>query len=188
MGSGGSNRIAPALHFQRKTFRRDRHHPPTSTVPILEGTVTAPSWLAGEALELFEKKVAVYQRRGQAVIGLEGVLAVYVSVEADLIACRRRKRIVPAGLVAVYRQFAREFLDTPAAQYRAGTRRSGTPAPNRFVRNVIRDPMTPRHDETRDHASSLRFRHPWKPIAKPFYHRGPKNPGRKVPDQGGRPR
>ena len=100
-------------------------------VKPLQGEAIAPKWLKGRARRLWDEKLAVYARRGQTVVGCEGALAQYCSLEAELIDGYTRKVEIPVAKVNAFRIFANEFYDTPASQHAPAKRTTN----NRFAAN-----------------------------------------------------
>jgi len=94
------------------TFRKDR----TSFEPAfreLEGEPEKPDWLKGRASKIWERKVAKYKARGQAVAGFESMLAQYCALEAAIIDLYNKGIQPKASLVSVLQRLARDFFDTP---------------------------------------------------------------------------
>ncbi len=83
----------------------------------LEGEVEKPEWFDADVSEIWDKKVKVYNLRGQKVVGLESALTQYVLLEAFLIK-RWKEGGDPPGVnrINAYRIWANEFYDTPASQ------------------------------------------------------------------------
>lgn len=126
----GAKPLPDAMKIVKGTFQ-----PCRSTEPVvqpLNGPVTPPEWVQGKALELWNEKVRIYERRGQSVVGCESALAQYCQVEADLIDRWQRGKDVPVALINSHRIYANEFYDTPASQHAAGAKKAGE---NRFAAN-----------------------------------------------------
>lgn len=100
--------------------------------PDLPGNVERPKWLTGEGKKAWDRKVAVYVQRGQAVVGCEDALAQYCALEAELIQAYRRKNTPSMAMVSAHRIYACEFYDTPASQVK--TVKNSKPG-NKFTRN-----------------------------------------------------
>lgn len=111
--------------------------PAPPVVPALAGDPVMPKWLTGGAAELWRERVAIYQRRGQTVVGCERALAVYCKLEVEIIDRWRTRKPVATPLVNALRYWANEFYDTPAAQHSAGTK---APTANRFTNNAATAP------------------------------------------------
>jgi hypothetical protein len=75
-----------------------------------------PAWLKGEAARLWTKKLAIYEARGQSVVGCESSLAQYCALEANLIGQYRLMQTPAVAQVNAHRIYAAEFFDTPASQ------------------------------------------------------------------------
>jgi hypothetical protein len=75
-----------------------------------------PQWLKGRAAKLWIEKTAIYEARGQSVVGCESALAQYCAMEAALIEQYRKKDTPPVAQVTAFRMLAAEFFDTPASQ------------------------------------------------------------------------
>jgi hypothetical protein len=139
MGSGGRNKIPPALHVVRGTARRRRHPPVTPALAALTGPVTPPAWLTGDALQVWHAKVETYRRRNQGVRGFEGALAVYCQVEATLIRKWTTGAPVRVAEIHAFRLLATEFFDTPRS---LPVTAPPTPTQNRVLHNAnARDPV-----------------------------------------------
>lgn len=126
----GPKATPDSLKVLSGTFRQDRSREPA--VPVLQGEPTRPKWLKGPALRIWCEKTAIYERRGQSIVGCEGALAQYCAVEADLIHRWRKGQDVPVALINAHRVYANEFYDTPASQQTGGKK---TGSENRFTRN-----------------------------------------------------
>lgn len=113
------------------TFQPARAHPPT--VSPIDGTPVAPKWLKGAVLRMWNEKVAIYNQRGQSVRGLEGALAQYCALEAELISSWKRGVEIPVARINAHRIYANEFYDTPASQQ--GTLGGQKPQGGRFSGN-----------------------------------------------------
>jgi hypothetical protein len=115
----------------RGTFEPAKGHPPA--VLELQGQVAPPLWLSREGLKAWLRKVAIYDRRGQSIVGLEEVLGQYCELEAALISVWKSRTVPPMQWITTYRIFAGEFYDTPASQQ--GARAKKPEAANPFLRN-----------------------------------------------------
>jgi hypothetical protein len=100
--------------------------------PLPADGLIVPKWLKGQALRIWKEKTAVYDKRGQSVVGCEGSLAQYCAVESELIARWKKGQDVPVALINAHRIYANEFYDTPASQQAGGKKTGGE---NRFTRN-----------------------------------------------------
>jgi phage terminase small subunit len=129
MARRGTKPQPDALKVIKGTFEAAKSHQPA--VKLLEGTPTPPKWLQGRALELWHEKVAIYQRRGQPVVGCEAALAQYCSLENELIDAYTRQLDIPVAKINAHRIYANEFYDTPASQHVPTRQREE----NRFARN-----------------------------------------------------
>jgi hypothetical protein len=128
------------LKVLRGTFKAQTAH--DAVVAELPGTLgDPPAWLSPSARQLWADHAATYERRGQSVVGCEAALAQYVALEDQLIATRRKRRPVSAGIMTAFRMFASEFFDTPASQ--VGRGKTATPS-NRFTHNAAAGPATKR--------------------------------------------
>ena len=131
MAKRGTKPQSDELKLLKGTFKPYRER--GRVVPELEGEPgEPPKWLDGEALEIWQTKVGIYERRGQSIVGCEGALAQYCAAEAKLIGLYKAKVDVPVPLITAHRVYANEFYDTPASQQAAGTKRAPE---NRFTRN-----------------------------------------------------
>jgi hypothetical protein len=127
----GSKGKPPALKVISGTDEpgRRREH----VVAPLPGEVVKPAWLKGRAAKLWAEKVAVYEARGQSIVGCESALAQYCSIEAALIEQYRQKITPPVAQITAFRMLAGEFFDTPASQVGPA---KGASKGNRFAANV----------------------------------------------------
>ena len=69
MGKRGPQPQPDEVKELRGTMRKDRSHP--REVPVLDGDLRIPSWLEGDALDLWHEKLATYRERGMSVVGCE---------------------------------------------------------------------------------------------------------------------
>lgn len=93
----------------------------------------APEWLKGEVRKLFEKRVEIYKKRGQSLIGMERSLAHYCRLEILLVSLWKKKASPSISLINAYRIYANEFFDTPASQL---MRPKNKPPDNPFSKNA----------------------------------------------------
>jgi hypothetical protein len=114
MSKRGAKGKPPSLKVVAGTDRPDRQRKPV--VLPLPGEPVKPTWIKGRAAKLWFEKVAIYKARGQSVVGCEGALALYVSLEATIIDQFAKKLIPPVSQVNAHRGFAAEFFDNPASQ------------------------------------------------------------------------
>ncbi len=85
-------------------------------VASVDGPIIRPAWLSATAAEIWDRKVQVYESRGQHIHGCEDTLAQYCALEAKLVAAWRRGRQPATKTITAHRVYANEFFDTPASQ------------------------------------------------------------------------
>jgi hypothetical protein len=127
----GSKGKPPALKIISGTDDPSRRR--EYVVDPLLGEVTKPAWLKGRAAKLWAEKIAIYDARGQSVVGCEAALAQYCAIEAALIEQYLKKMTPPVSQITAFRMLAGEFFDTPASQ--VGPARSPGKG-SRFAANV----------------------------------------------------
>lgn len=115
----------PELKLVQGTARKDRKT--ERVVKPVDGKLVMPKWLNAAAKKVWKRKVAVYEKRGQSVVGCEDALAQYCALEAKLIALWKAGETPMAALVTQHRIWAAEFYDTPASQVRRVPKGDGTP-------------------------------------------------------------
>lgn len=137
MGQRGPAPIADFVKRQRGTLKPSKSR--AAVVPPIEGEPEKPDWLTPKAAAIWKKKVAVYQARKQAVRGMEAALAQYCELEAYLVdGWSSENADLDVKALALYRQYARDFYDVPAAQLGAQGSGAGAKASNPFARPTRR--------------------------------------------------
>lgn len=134
MARKGPPPLPPNVVNLRGTARSDRQRAPV-LIPV-QGEPNRPKYLNAKQRRKFDELVDKFQRRGQQVVGLEDMMAVYacelVRWEQDI------KRGVPwtASEKNALRGLAIQFYDTAATQIAPG----GSPSSNPFAGNGKRPP------------------------------------------------
>lgn len=96
-----------------------------------------PPGLTKAVRDIWDRKVARYRERGQAVRGCEDALKQYCQLEADLDKLRKGKVSIPVSMIREHRTYAAEFYDTPASRkIPAANPRT---AENPFLKNLNRN-------------------------------------------------
>lgn len=77
-----------------------------------------PKWVASSSVvsEVWDRKVEEYRLRGQRVRGFEDSLALYCTVEAQILNAIASGQPVPVNLSKEHRAHSNSFYDTPASQ------------------------------------------------------------------------
>lgn len=134
MGARGPAPIADFVKKQRGTLKPAKSR--ARVVPEIEGAPEQPEWLSVRAEAIWTKKIAVYKARKQSVRGMEAALAQYCELEAYLIhGWGTEAAELDVKALALYRQYARDFYDVPAAQLgAAGSGAGHAPEANPFTR------------------------------------------------------
>ncbi len=114
MAKRGQKAKPTEVHQLAGTVRKDRVRQPA--VESIHGEPVKPDWLSPEAAVIWDTKVEVYKRRGQAMVGLESTLAQYCALEAELIRYYEDDVTPLTAMISQHRVYAGEFFDTPASQ------------------------------------------------------------------------
>ena len=132
MARSGPKAKAKHLHLATGTDQPCRRT--GVVVKSLPGIPERPKWLKGEARKIWDKKIEIYRKRGQDVVGLEARLADYCALEARLIEDYWKKNLLPpAAYLTQVRVFGNEFFDTSASQL---VRPKGNKPDNKFLNHV----------------------------------------------------
>ena len=131
MSKRGPKSKPPALHIANGTDQPCRRK--EAAVVPLHGETQRPKWLKGTARKIWDRKIKIYEKRGQNLVGMEDSLAQYCALEAHIIELWKSPAGPQMAVVAQYRIFADTFFDTPASQL---VRPSNKPPDNRFLKHV----------------------------------------------------
>ena len=113
------------------TTRKDRTVEPI--VPHVEGSVYCPLWIQKRVAwkKIWDRKMAVYIKRGQSLVGQEELLCTYVLAIYHMEEILKNGELPSVHFINAFRHLANEFFDTPASQYGKMASRPGADNPFR---------------------------------------------------------
>lgn len=120
MGRRGPPPLPPKVVEMRGTTNTARAR--DYVVEQLSGEVTRPGFLKGKSRKKFDELVGKFMKRGQQVVGLEDMIAVYANELAQYDDDARKGIRWTAAQINALKGLAVQFYETAAAQVQSSAR------------------------------------------------------------------